>query len=128
MATPAQPSIAQAALTGLIMDMFSSTPGMHMSACTLMMFARIHLTRLLAPREGYEYGMVPSVASMGMAWFLTYAGTLVLIHHLWLFFVEIGRAGPFFSTFFRALLSGIFTLGLCLLAQFLTTRPDRRRT
>ena len=31
------------AATGLVMDTFGSTPGMHMSACTVMMFARIHL-------------------------------------------------------------------------------------
>jgi len=113
--------------TGFLVDSFSSTPGMHMGACTLLMFTRIHLTRIIAPREGYEFGMRPTVHSMGMAWFLTYAGLLVLVHHLWLFFVEVGRLDRFPSTLTRALLSAAFTLVLCLLAQFLGGRPQRAR-
>ncbi|HOZ39711.1 MAG: rod shape-determining protein MreD [Flavobacteriales bacterium] len=117
------------ATTGLVMDTFSSTPGMHMGACTAMMFARIQLLRLLAPREGYEYGMRPSVPAMGIAWFLTYASVLILIHHLWLFYVELFRFDRFFGTFFRAVLSGVFTLVLVLLTQFLTARAaSRERT
>ena len=116
------------AATGLVLDTFSSTPGMHMSACVVMMFARIQLLRLLAPREGYEYGMRPTIPAMGITWFITYAGVLILVHHLWLFFVELFRFERFFSTFFRAVLSGAFTLVLVLLAQFLTTRPSRDRS
>ena len=116
------------AATGLVLDTFSSTPGMHMSACVVMMFARIQLLRLLAPREGYEYGMRPTIPAMGITWFITYAGVLILVHHLWLFFVELFRFERFFSTFFRAVLSGVFTLVLVLLAQFLTTRPSRDRS
>ena len=116
------------AFTGLVLDTFSSTPGMHMSACVVMMFARIHLLRLLAPREGYEYGMRPTIPGMGITWFITYAGVLILVHHLWLFFVELFRFERFFGTFFRAVLSGAFTLVLVLLAQFLTSRPSRDRS
>ena len=85
--TPAPATLLIGAGTGALMDLFSSTPGMHMSACTLMMYARIRVVRLLAPREGYEYGMRPTVPRMGLTWFITYAGVLILVHHLWLFFV-----------------------------------------
>ncbi|MEZ4737811.1 MAG: hypothetical protein R2818_00225 [Flavobacteriales bacterium] len=36
---------------------------------------------------------------MGIAWYLTYTGLLLLLHHLWLFFVEVHRFDSFFSTF-----------------------------
>ncbi|HRH67876.1 MAG: hypothetical protein JNL43_15655 [Flavobacteriales bacterium] len=124
---PAWAHLSTGAATGLVMDLFSSTPGMHMSACVVMMYARGNLLRLLAPREGYEFGMRPTLPRMGMAWYLTYAGLLILIHHLWLFFIELHRFDSFFSTFFRAVLSAVFTFGLCLLAQFLTTSPERGR-
>lgn len=124
---PAWAQLTSGALTGLVMDLFSNTPGMHMSACVVMMYARLSLLRLLAPREGYEFGTRPTVPRMGLAWFVTYAGLLILIHHLWLFFIEIHRFDHFFGTFFRAILSGIFTLALCLLAQFLTSRPEQGR-
>ena len=124
---PAWAALLLGAFTGLTMDIFSNTPGMHMSACVVMMFARIQLLSLIAPREGYEYGMRPTVPRMGIAWFTTHAGLCIFIHHLWLFFVEVHRFDGFFSTFSRAVLSAAFTLGLCLLAQFLTTREDRGR-
>ena len=125
---PAWAALLIGAFTGLMIDLFSSTPGMHMSACTVMMFARIRLLSIISPREGYEYGMRPTVPRMGLAWFLTYAGVLILIHHLWLFIVEVHRFDGFFSTALRALLSALFTLALCLLAQFLTSAQERGRT
>lgn len=124
---PAWAQLVAGALTGLVMDYFSETPGMHMSACVVMMYARLNLIRLLAPREGYEFGMRPTIPRMGFAWFLTYAGLLILIHHLWLFFIEVHRFDSFFSTFFRAVLSGVFTFVLTLLAQFLTSSPEGSR-
>lgn len=124
---PAWAQLTTGAATGLVMDLFSSTPGMHMSACTVMMYARINLLGWIAPREGYEYGMRPTAPRMGLAWFITYAGLLVLVHHLWLFFVEVHRFDAFFGTLLRALLSATFTLGLCLLAQFLTSAQERSR-
>ncbi|MBL7952573.1 MAG: hypothetical protein JNM62_12735 [Flavobacteriales bacterium] len=124
---PAWAQLAAGAATGLVMDMFSSTPGMHMSACVVMMYARLYLLRLLAPREGYEFGVRPTVPRMGIAWYVTYAGLLILLHHLWLFFIELLRFDGFFSTFFRGLLSAVFTFGLCLLAQFLTSGQERAR-
>lgn len=113
--------------TGLVMDLFSSTPGMHTSACVVMAYVRIQMLRLLAPREGYEFGKRPIIAHMGLAWFMTFAAVLVVVHHLWLFFVEVYRFDHFFATFFRALTSAAATLLLCLLAQALTTRDIRTR-
>lgn len=114
-------------VTGSIMDLFSGTPGLHTSACTVMCFGRVHVMRLVAPRDGYEFGKRPTVAQMGLAWFLTYAGLLILLHHLWLFFFEIYRFDRFFSTLLRALLSGAATLALCLLAQSFASRSVRTR-
>lgn len=124
---PAWAGLLIGAGTGLVIDLFSTTPGMHMSACTVMMFARINLLGWIAPREGYEYGMRPTLPRMGPAWFITYAGLLIAVHHLWLFFIEVHRFDAFFSTLLRAVLSAAFTLGLCMLAQFLTRSQEEGR-
>lgn len=124
---PAWAQLTLGAITGLTLDLFSSTPGMHMSACVLMMYVRINLLRLLAPREGYEFGTRPTLPRMGFAWYVTYAGILILVHHLWLFMVEVHRFDGFFGTLLRAVLSAVFTFALCLLAQFLTSNADRDR-
>ena len=124
---PAWAQLAIGAVTGLVMDFFTSTPGMHMSACVVMMYARLQVLRLLSPREGYEFGARPTVMRMGFPWYVTYAGLLILLHHLWLFFVELHRFDAFLGTFLRALLSAAFTFALCLLAQFLTSGQERDR-
>ena len=125
---PAWSLLLIGAVTGFCMDFFSSTPGMHMSACIVMMFGRIHLVDLIAPRDGYEFGLKPTLRSMGPAWFLTYASLLILLHHIWLFLAEIYRLDRFFDTFSRSVLSALFTLVLCLVALFLTARPARGRS
>jgi len=115
------------AICGMVMDLFTSTPGMHASACVLMAYVRIWMLRLLRPRDGYEFGRRATIGDMGIAWWITYAGVLVLVHHLWLFFVEVYRFTDIGSTLLRALASTVFTLALCLLSQALFTRATRTR-
>ena len=124
---PGWASLLIGAVTGLAMDFFNSTPGMHTSACIVMMYLRISLLKLIAPREGYEHGMRATASRMGLTWFLTYSSLLVLAHHLWLFLIELHSFDLFFGTFLRALLSALTTLVLVLLAQFLTSVKDRER-
>ena len=64
---------------------------------------------------------------MGIAWWTTFAGVLVLVHHLWLFFVEIYRFSDLGATLLRMVISAAFTLALCLLSQALFTRAARSR-
>lgn len=111
--------------TGLIMDMFSNTQGMHASACVLLAFVRPYILRWIAPRDGYEFGLLPRIQHMGTAWFLSYAGLLITIHHLWLFYVEVYMVDRFFQTLLRVVLSGLFTLALCVLAQFLSFKGGK---
>lgn len=124
---PAWAVLIIGASTGLVLDVFSNTPGMHMSACTVMSFARIHLLRAMAPREGYEFGMRPTLGDMGLTWSITQAGLLVLVHHLWLFTVELFRWDRLGEVLLRTLLSTIFTVILCMLAQLLTAGPRSGR-
>jgi rod shape-determining protein MreD len=115
-------------ITGLIVDMFYTTPGINAGACTLMAYARHHILNLLAPRDGYESTLQPGIFSMGWPWFLSYAGILCLLHHLFLFFIEVGRFSEFFHTFFTAFLSTLATLLLIVICQFLFNRPKEQRT
>ncbi len=124
---PAWALLLIGAATGFTIDLFSNTPGMHMSACTVMSFARIHLLRAMAPREGYEFGTRPTIADMGFTWAVTQAGVLILIHHMWLFSVELFRWDRIGEVLLRTLLSTLLTLVLCLLAQLLVARSQPGR-
>jgi len=105
-------------LTGLTIDLFTGSPGMHASATLLAGFSRPIVLRLIAPRDGYESGSDLSMAAYGFRWFFIYTTTIVLIHHTTLFFLEVFRFADFFRTIFRILLSSLFTIGFILLIEY----------
>ncbi len=95
------------------------TSGMHAASCVLMGYLRPAVLKLFSPRGGYEFGTQPTVQYLGLPWFMSYAGILILSHHLLLFFLEIFRFSEFFSTFLRAMISSIVTLFLVIVTQYL---------
>jgi cell shape-determining protein MreD len=110
-------------LTGLIVDVFSNTMGMHAAACVLMAYARPAVLKLMAPRDGYESETTLTARELGFSWFLTYAAILTIIHHLLLFYVEVFRFSEFFTTLLRMFLSSIATLTVIMLSQYLFGKP-----
>ena len=60
---------------GVCIDYFFDSSGLHASACTLMGFSRYYVLKFISPRDGYDAGVQPTVTDMGLAWFLSYAGT-----------------------------------------------------
>jgi hypothetical protein len=117
--TPKLAVLFIAFVTGLTIDMFYDTAGLHATTCTLIGFSRYYILKLLAPREGYDVGLSPTIESMGAVWFATYAGIIIFIHHLFFFYLEIFRFSEFFTTLLRALLSSIGTFALIYIIQFL---------
>jgi hypothetical protein len=104
---------------GVCIDYFYDSSGLHASACTIMGFSRYYILKFISPRDGYDLGVKPTVNDMGLAWFLSYAGLLILVHHLFFFYLEVFRFNEFFRTFFRVFLSSIGTFVLIYLIQFL---------
>lgn len=113
-------------LLGVTIDIFFDSSGLHASACTVLGFSRYYVLKFISPREGYDAGVKPSVDDMGLAWFLSYAGTLIVIHHFFFFFLEVFRFSEFFRTLLRVILSSIGTFGLIYLLQFLFYYKKRR--
>jgi len=113
-------------LVGVTIDLFYDSSGLHASACTLMGFARYYVLKFISPREGYDVGVQPTVEDMGFAWYLSYAGTLVLIHHLFFFYLEAFRFSEFFRIFLRVILSSVGTFALIYLIQFLFYTNKKR--
>ena len=110
---------------GLSLDFFCDTGGMHAAACVFMGFARTHILKLIAPREGYDNVMKPTVQYMGKAWFTAYAFMLIFIHHLLFFYLEVFGFSEFFSTLLRVIGSTIATFIFIYIVQFLFYRNDK---
>lgn len=113
-------------LLGVCIDYFYDSSGLHAAACTIMGFLRYYVLKYVAPRDGYDAGVKPTVEDMGLAWFLSYAGTLIVVHHFFLFFLEVFRFSEFFGTLLRIILSSIGTFTLVYLIQFLFFNKVKR--
>lgn len=113
--------------TGLIVDMFNNTPGMHASACVVIAFLRQPILKLLTPPTGYESVETPSIRFMGVTWFIIFTSIMVFIHHTFYFFTEMLSFHNIGYTLLKIIFSGIISSLLILILTFLfTTRKERR--
>ena len=106
-------------LTGLLIDMFGNTGGMHAAATVLIAFLRPNVLRLVSPREDYDSETPLTPQRMGLKWFITYSVIMVLIHHFTFFYIEVFRFSEFFITFFKVILNSVITLLIILLGMYL---------
>ncbi len=113
-------------LTGVAIDLFYDTAGLHAASCTLIGYLRHFVLKFLSPREGYEDGRTPNSDNMGTVWFITYSGILIFIHHLCFFYLEIFRINEFFTTLLRVILSSIGTFGFIYILQFLFFKSGKQ--
>ena len=102
-------------ILGIAIDSFTNTLGMHTSATVFLAFCRHYVLKIITPRGGYEFNTLPRVNDMGITWYLFYAGTLISLHHLFLFYVESFKLTQFFYTLGRTFASTFFTLVLVLI-------------
>lgn len=72
-------------ILGLVVDVFSNTPGINAAATVFLAFMRTPYLRLFTPRENMDAAIIPSIKAMGFASFLKYIILAVLSHHLVLF-------------------------------------------
>jgi rod shape-determining protein MreD len=123
--TPHWLLLLAAFLLGISMDVFSNTLGLNASACVLMAFIRPFIISAISTGTEFMTGHSPSLKNQGLKWFAYYSITLVLIHHLALFYLEIFRFSEFFQTLVRALLSSLFTLILIFISEYLSYSREK---
>jgi rod shape-determining protein MreD len=117
--TPAWLLLILGFFTGLTIDIFSGTIGMHATATTLAAYARPYVLTVFSPRDGYENRTSPTLKNYGISWVIRYTIVIILIHHSTLFFIEVFRFSGFFYTMFRILISSVFTFILVIISQLL---------
>jgi rod shape-determining protein MreD len=110
-------------LTGFVVDLFSGTMGVHVFATVMAGFVRPWVLSVNVTSETVEAEMSPSSYRSGLRWFFVYTVTVVLVHHLALFFVEIFSLRNFLHTLLRVVLSTAVTTFFIVLFDFF--RPHR---
>jgi rod shape-determining protein MreD len=113
-------------ILGLTIDAFYDTPGLHAASCVLLAFVRILFISITVQKEGFDNEPEPTLGIMGFRWFFMYALILTLIHHFFLFNLEVFRVSEIQYTLGRFLLSSIFTVFLMLISGLLFFRRKER--
>lgn len=105
--------------TGLLVDIFYNTFGIHAAACVFIMYIRRYWLEATTPRGGYDIGIIPSPHVLGLRWFLTYSFPLTMIHHALIFFIEMGSFNLFYFTLIKVIASTAFTLLMIIVVQYI---------
>lgn len=102
-------------LTGLLIDIFSNTIGMHALVCTFMMWVRIPIFHLFVLAEDFKAGS-PNMTKMGIGEFIKFVIIIVLLHSILLYTVEsfsLFNIIPLvLKIFVTTLLTSAFTIGI----------------
>lgn len=104
--------------TGLTLDAFYDTLGVHTTACVALAFVRILFISISVTRDAFDEPE-PSLGNMGFKWFSIYAILCILAHHLVVFFLEAFKLNEITYTLTRCLISAVFTFFLVLLVEFI---------
>lgn len=95
--------------TGLLIDMFANTGGMHIAATVLIAYLRTGTINLfIAIDEGNN--PTPSLHSFGVNAYLKYMILLVLVHHTTLFLLEAFSFSNFALLFGKIVLSTLVSI------------------
>jgi hypothetical protein len=115
-------------LTGITIDLFEYSMGIHASACVLLAFIRPYLVSLLAARSNIDEEEIREITirEISLFWFVTYAGILIFIHHAMVFFLEAWTSKLIWLVLQKTFFSTLFTLFLVVVVQYLFFTSRRK--
>lgn len=113
-------------ITGLTVDYFTNTLGLHAAAAVLLAFSRPGVISLLFGNLEFSPGESPDLNKLGIGGFFRYTLVLVFIHHLALFLLEVFSFHHFLFTLSRSFLSTLLTTLLVMVIALLTTSRKKR--
>jgi len=113
-------------ITGLTVDYFGNTLGLHTFSCVAIAYLRPETINLFFRNHEFASGEEPGPSSIGYGGFLRYATTLVFIHQLILFFMEAFTFNNFFFTFGKVILSTMLSILIMLIAVMIFGKRKKR--
>jgi len=108
--------------TGLVVDYFSNTLGLHASATLILAFARPSIMSGLRFSNNINERSMLDISLTGTEWFIRYAAAGIAIHHFTLFMLETFSFRFFHLTLLRVLLSSVVSFVFIFLLEVLLTR------
>ena len=108
-------------ILGLLVDIFSNTPGLAAGSLTLIGMIQTYLVELFVPRDSAE-NLEVSAATLGWGKFSMLSGILILIYCLLFFILEAFNFFDWQLWLLRAVCSAALTLGLMLAIESLRSK------
>lgn len=116
-------------VTGLTLDYFTQTPGLHAAACVLIAYVRPFVISILISRDTTEFNYrEPSPGAMGWAPYSVYVFILTVLHHTYLTLLEWLQFGTFLDFIIKVLSTTGISLLLILTVEILFPRKVKFRT
>ena len=108
-------------LLGLLIDVFSNTPGLAASTMTLVALAQTYLIELVAPRDSAE-DLEASAKVLGATKFVTLSALLTLLYCLVFFALEAFNFFDVLLWLARSVISFVLTMVLILAVESVRSR------
>lgn len=116
-------------LTGLSLDYFTLTPGLHAAACVLIAYIRPFVINLLISKEVNDITYhEPSPSGMGWPQYLVYAFVMTLLHHLYLVTLEWIQFGDILAFLIKIGATVAISMLLIITVELLFPRRLKYRT
>ena len=116
-------------VTGLTLDYFKQTPGLHAAACVLIAYVRPFIISILIPKDTTEFNYrEPSPRAMGWAPYSVYVFILTVLHHTYLVLLEWLQFGTFLDFVIKVLSTTGISLLLIFTVELLFPRKLKFRT
>lgn len=104
-------------LTGLTVDMFGDSGGIHAAACLFLAYVRPYALHF-AFGVSYEYNAI-KLSKVSFYERFVFISILVILHHLVLFLLEVFNLQNVLYTLNKTLVTSVFTIILCLVLNIL---------
>ena len=116
-------------LTGLTLDYFMMTPGLHAAVCVLLAYLRPFVMNILAPKDASEFNYrEPSPKAMGWTPYLVYTFILTLFHHGYMVMLQWLSFGTFLTFLIKVIATTGISMILIITTELLFPRKMKFRT
>jgi hypothetical protein len=116
-------------ITGLTLDYFLMTPGLHAAACVLVAYVRPFIIDILTPKDNAEFNYrEPSPKAMQWTPYAFYVFVLTLLHHGYMVFLEWLSFGSFLDFIIKVICTTGISLLLIFTVELLFPRKLKYRT
>lgn len=116
-------------LTGMALDFFTMTPGLHAAACILLAYCRPFMINILTPKDPSEFNYrEPSPRAMGWTPYMVYALVLTVFHHVYLTALEWLSFGTLIGFLIKIVATTAISMLLIITTELLFPRRMKFRT